>query len=84
MFERLLSWLRGYEDEKGISEPKPDIKYTKVTRSQFERVITLREDGWSYPDIAEKTGLSSRTCSNVYRKRGVYDKAITARDSENV
>lgn len=80
MFERLLKWLSGYEEEKGISEPNPQIMRTKVTRSQFERIVTLRSEGWSYPDIADKTGLSIRTCGNVYNKRGAYDAAIRKRD----
>lgn len=85
MFEYFKSWF--WKDkpqpvaEKKNTKAKSFIERTRITRSQFERIITLREDGWTYPAISKVTDLSCRTCGNVYKYREDYDRVIRERDA---
>ena len=44
------------------------VKYRKYTMRDVKSVIDMRNDGATYRDISNKTGVGVSSCKNLYRR----------------
>ena len=49
----------------------------RITQKQYENIIRLREDGYTYERIAQIIGCCSMTVKRVVNERGGYGKTAT-------
>lgn len=72
-FERDMIVERTQEG-KMIAKQRPDFKEgrpRKFTKKQIEHALRLKEDGYSYKEVSEMTGISKSTLIRAKRERAL-------------